>query len=131
MIPHLQPATLAAQPPTTSGGVRCRSLVVQRRVPLADQLQKFVIQVEVAYGNQIDQYQRNSLSQQSGALGRELMTVLDAILVPRTDDLDGGHKTTAAANVVDADLILVEVGQLGFDRQGGFRRRRAAAASSV
>jgi hypothetical protein len=71
----------------------------------------------------IDDADGDALLEQGRALPDESIALLRPILVPWADQFNGGDELPTAFHVVDANGILVVIGNLGFDGDGRFGRR--------
>ena len=83
-------------------------------VALVESGQQFGIQVGLPNSHRVHQRHTHALLKQSGDLAGEEVAAFGAVLVRGADDFDSGNQATTALGVVDADLVLVLIGQVGF-----------------
>lgn len=122
IAPGLQLPGVAGPRPAAGGGVERGRLVGQGGVGLAQDVQKVAVQICGACRDKIHDRDTDSILDQRRAFRDEGVAVLGSILVGGADDLDRGHEPTAGPGVVDADLVLVKIGEIDRDGQGRPRR---------
>ncbi len=77
------------------------------------------VEIEVSYGDDIDDADRDSLLYQCCTFGNEHVTMLGAILVRWTDNLNSSYQSSLASGIVDAHFVLIEIRQVCFNSQAG------------
>jgi hypothetical protein len=69
----------------------------------------------LSQGHQIDDAHGDSALEKCGAFRDENVAVFRSVLVCWADDLDGSEKPTPAPHVQDPNLVIIKIGQRGFD----------------
>ena len=73
-----------------------------------------MIEIRQAVRDQVDDHDADVLLEQGRTLCQEGTSVFGAVPVRGADQLDGSDQPTAGARVVDADGVIIPVGQVGF-----------------
>src|SRR5947209_7670566 len=93
------------------------------RITLSQELQQLGIEIELPRRDHIDDADGDALLEQGRTFADERIALLRPILVPRADQFDGGNELPTALGVVDANRIVVVIGNLGFDGDSRLGRR--------
>src|SRR5262249_6972655 len=108
----------------TGGRVDRRRVGGHRRVRLSEEGQQLRVQVEPAYGHQIDQGDADVVPQQAGTFRDEQLATLRTVLVCRANDLHGRHQPTVARLIKDQDFVNILIREIDVDGERGCGRRQ-------
>jgi hypothetical protein len=82
---------------------------------MPDEGQEFRVKIGLSHCYEIDNTNGNAFLKESRALCDKDVAVFRSVLVRGADDFNGGHQMPTSLRIENPNLVLIEIGQGGFN----------------
>jgi hypothetical protein len=86
---------------------------------MPDEGQEFGMKIEFSHGHEIDDANGDAFLKECSALRDKDIAVFRSVPVRGADDFNGGHQMPSPLRIENSNLLLIVIGQRGFDSNAG------------